>query len=1051
MLQDCTTYIRVILVFILVVSASVSDIYSQQRTTLHGVVSDESSGELLPGADVSVMLTTEEKDTLVASANTSDDGEFIVKLEEGISYQVYVEHPEYMRNRFEWSSVDDRELQVSLSKSYSIYVAGHVVNGITGNRVESAQIEIQPVSENVETEYNVGTTTDENGEFRFGFNYSLPFRMRVTHVSYFSGEQIISNHDQTDVSITISPRVFEEEDVIVTADMVTSEEMEQTKTIGKVTSVDVQQLSSFDAFDLISTIREVDVATQSMNMQTINTRGFNSGANSGVLQLTDGVDNQAPGLGFPIGNLLGPSDLDIAGMEMELGPSSSINGPNAMNGVLNISSKNPFDSPGFSMQMKGGVNDLKLGGESQFAAEGDRMTEVNSRFAHVLHSRFAVKFTAGWLTGKDWRANNYDNIGSGESWQSYRDVHGYSGVNVYGDESKIYLPLGVDEDGVLDGTIVPVTRDGYREEDLADYDIETRKAAGSLHFRPFDNTEIVLGGRYGYTNTLYTDDSRIRLEDFEIFQYSAEITAPGFFLRGYRTNQNSGNSYDIMYMASQLQNSSKSDEDWFRDYRIAFESGVPVRGIPANDLTAARNFANSGVTLLDGKEARSMLEPGTEEFQSEFNRLRSVYDFEDGAGIKDNSSLIHIESAYTRNDLISNLELTAGGSFRFYDLESEGTIFPDTTGNEITNYEYGGYLQAKTRLLSDRLNLNGAIRVDVNENFHPALSPQIGANYNIKKETHVRASYQYGFRFPSVREQFMNQRIGNGRILGGLRKNYERYELIGNAVTELSVDRFNEVVIAELNRASGDPEKSLTRVQSEQMHLDVLESGILPANALKGIKPEQAHAFEIGYSQLFSSDLFIDLNYFVTLYDDFIGLTRVIKPRTSPSVDLVAAAGQVNNALQSDRYYYYNNAQKQVTVHGLSFDFKQQASTFFFGVNGTLTQMLKNADDPLIPGFNTPPVKMNLEWGNRQIAPNVGFKMVYRYRSGYDWNSPFLDGRVDEYGHFDFQLNVGISELNSMIKAGFTNMGIQRYTNIFGGPAIGTIVFATFTYNPGIF
>jgi hypothetical protein len=269
-------------------------------------------------------------------------------------------------------------------------------------------------------------------------------------------------------------------------------------------------------------------------------------------------------------------------------------------------------------------------------------------------------------------------------------------------------------------------------------------------------------------------------------------------------------------------------------------------------------------------------------------------------------------------------------------------------------------------------------------------------------------------------------------------------------VTEQSLNRFNEAVIEEINQYSRRPTQSITREQAEQRHLNILNDGIIGAESVGGIKPEKTHAFEVGYSNLFSSDLFVDFNYFVSFYNDFIGLTRAVKPRTSPSIDLFAASGQLNNSTQSDRYFYYSNARDRVSVHGLSFDLRQQAGTFFFGLNGTYTQLVKGADDPLIPGFNTPPFKLNLEWGNRKISENVGFKMVYRYRNSHTWRSPFLDGELKQYGHFDFQVNTRIPKFNSMIKAGFTNMGVRKYSNVFGGPAIGSIVFATFTYNPGM-
>ena len=1043
-------FLRILFICVAGVFLAVTNVKAQQAEIFQGRVIDEATGEPVSGASVNLRRVADDTVIKGSGDETNSNGDFTLELTSGVDYELFVTHPDYMRNVVVVDNRVDSPLRISLAQAYSFTLGGVIEDGITGKPVESAQIQILSENENVDPERRVGTSTNDDGEFLFGFSFSMPLKIRVTHVSYFPTEREITEQRVTDLDLKISPKVFQEEDIVITADMVTREEMQRTSTIGRVTTVDVQQLSSFDAFDLISTMREVDVATQSMNMQTINARGFNTGANSRVLQLTDGVDSQAPGLGFPVGNLLGPVDLDIAGMEMLLGPASSTYGPTAMNGVLNVSSRSPFDNKGLSLQVKGGVNDLNLGGSTQFGATGDGMSELTARYAAAFNSRFAFKVSGSWLTGTDWEADNYDNIGFGESWQTYRDVHGYNGVNVYGDESITYYPLGVNEDGVSNGTLVGVTRSGYREEDLVDYDIETRKAAGSLHFKPTGASELILGGRYGYTNTLYTDDSRIRLEDFEIFQGSAEFTSRAFFMRGYHTLQNSGNSYDVVFMANQLQESAKSNEDWFRDYRIAFENGIPIRGIPPKDLLAARNFANSGITLLTSSSARPMLEPGTEEFQQEFNRLRSVYDFDDGAGIKDNSSLTHVESGYTFEDVFRSADLTAGGSFRFYDLDSGGTIFPDTSGNDITNYRYGAYLKGEGAAYDERLNLNGSVRVDVNENFDPAFSPQAGVNFRIGDDQYLRVSYQYGFRFPTVREQFMNQNLGSGRILGGLRANLDPYEIQGNAVTQQSLDRFNDAVIEEINRYARRPGESITREQAEQLHLGILENGILGAESLGGIKPEKTHAFEVGYSNLFSSDLYVDLNYFVSFYNDFIGLTRAVKPRTSPSVDLFAASGQLNNSTQSDRFFFYGNAGERVSVQGVSFDLRQQAGTFFFGLNGTYTQLVKGADDPLIPGFNTPPLKLNLEWGNRKIAENVGFKMVYRYRNSHSWRSPFLDGEIKQYGHFDFQVNTRIPAINSMIKAGFTNMGVRKYSNVFGGPAVGSIIFATFTFNPGM-
>ena len=118
-------------------------------------------------------------------------------------------------------------------------------------------------------------------------------------------------------------------------------------------------------------------------------------------------------------------------------------------------------------------------------------------------------------------------------------------------------------------------------------------------------------------------------------------------------------------------------------------------------------------------------------------------------------------------------------------------------------------------------------------------------------------------------------------------------------------------------------------------------------------------------------------------------------------------------------------------------------------LNGTWTQLTKETSDPIIPGYNTPPLKINFEWGARDLVTNVGFKMTFRARNGYDWQSSFLDGRVPAYGHFDFQFNIRFPAIQSRLKTGITNLGVTPYYDTFGGPAIGSILFTTFTFSPG--
>ena len=645
---------------------------------------------------------------------------------------------------------------------------------------------------------------------------------------------------------------------------------------------------------------------------------------------------------------------------------------------------------------------------------------------------------------------NFDGTVTSNSEQKLPDNPAYNGVNIYGDESFSYLPLyslnaGRDEYGA-------VSRTGYSESDLVNYEITTTRAAGSVHINILPETKIILDGRYGQTNSLYTGDSRIRLDGFSMYQGSIEVESKNLNLLGYSTWQDSGNSYDVANLSRKLISAAKADSDWYRDFLFAYTRGISLLGVPGGNFEEARKFADGGFTLLESSRGntRARFEPGTVEFQEQFNAIKNSTDPAAGAAIRDDSRLYHIQSSYHIPGIYEQTDLEVGGNFRFYDVISHGTIFPDTASNDISNFEFGGYVAVQSSMLDERLQLNSSMRVDKNENFATRFSPQVAATYRHNEKHYFRASFQNGFRYPGIREQFINKNFGDKLLVGGLPNIVGQYSLQGNAITEQAVERFNDAVIDDMNISVTNPE-SFNRTQAELNNLSILESGIVKETELLNIKSERVNTFEIGYKRLFTPRIFLDLGYYMSFYNDFIGITRVIKPRTSPSVDLFSAANQINNTLENDRLYIYSNARDRLIVQGLSFDLDYLSGEFLTSLNGSWTNLITSSEDPITPGFNTPPFKMNFEWGHRAIAPNVGFKMVFRLRTNYYWESTFLDGPIDTYGHFDFQLNVRMPSAKSMLKFGVSNVGIEEYYNMFGGPSIGSILFATFTYNPKSF
>lgn len=53
----------------------------------------------------------------------------------------------------------------------------------------------------------------------------------------------------------------------------------------------------------------IDMTTQGLLFKSINMRGFGATGNPRTVQMIDGMDNQAPGLNFPVDNIVGMPEL----------------------------------------------------------------------------------------------------------------------------------------------------------------------------------------------------------------------------------------------------------------------------------------------------------------------------------------------------------------------------------------------------------------------------------------------------------------------------------------------------------------------------------------------------------------------------------------------------------------------------------------------------------------------------------------------------------------------------------------------------------------------
>ena len=433
------------------------------------------------------------------------------------------------------------------------------------------------------------------------------------------------------------------DEVVVTASKVEESFLQSPVTVEKLTPRAIRLSPAPSFFDAIEGLKGVQVITPSLGFKVINARGFTNTTNVRFAQLVDGVDNQAPHIGAPVGNVLGPSDLDIQTVELVPGTAAALYGLNAINGLANFITKNPFNSQGFSLRQQTGINHLN---DPNLRSVGSSVgletiySETSVRYAKVLiPDKLAFKVNGTYLRGYDWIANDQTDLnpnGNATTGLFGADNPAKDPTNSYGNESSDRSTL------TLGGKQYQVARTGYNERDVVDYNLRTLKGDLALHYRFRPDVELAYTYRVAGFDNVYQRSNRFRLQGYRLQQHALTFTTPVVQARAYITEENTGQSYNLRSMAENIDRSYKPDTQWNADYTTAWNASynaattggvAPTTAIIAQAHTAARTAADAG-----------RLQPGTDAFNQKLAQLQDVNNWDVGAALRVRADLIHAEA-----------------------------------------------------------------------------------------------------------------------------------------------------------------------------------------------------------------------------------------------------------------------------------------------------------------------------------------------------------------------------------------------------------------------
>jgi len=558
-----------------------------------------------------------------------------------------------------------------------------------------------------------------------------------------------------------------------------------------------------------------------------------------------------------------------------------------------------------------------------------------------------------------------------------------------------------------------VSRTGYNEKDLVDYNTLNAKINAGVHWKINDRIEASLNTYFGTGTTVYTGANRYSLRNFKMAQHKLEVKAKNWMVRGYTTQENSGDSYIGDAVGTFINEAySPSGTVWLPTYIGTFSE------------TRRATQAQSDITIHTNARAAAdanRFQPGTAQFKAAAAKIKNIpVNKPGGSKFLDKSDLFASEAQVNLSDAAhfsDKVEVIVGASWKQWVMNSQGTIFSDTT-QPIRLNEYGGYAQLKKKLFKDVLTLIVSGRYDKQTNFEGRFTPRYAAVIKIAKESNLRLSYQTSYRFPSNQNQYISLRLGGGSsfLIGCLPEFQSYYKLNSTkpGYTAASVLNYRAGALADSSR--------------------------LVKAIYNDVKPETVKSYEIGYKGVLAKMFLVDAYFYYSKYDNFLVNQAVVQSQNGPNYELYS-----NFSSNSVSYIQNSNRTVKSNGWGIGLEYKVFKNYLLYG--NVFSDVLKDVAPGDITFFNAPKYRFNIGLRNDNVYKNIGFNVVFKWQDNNYYEGTFISGTLPYFGWWDGQITYRPQGTKSTFRVGGTNIGNNYQRTGYGSPAVGGLYYISYGWN----
>jgi len=259
-------------------------------------------------------------------------------------------------------------MSVSEARAQMGSIAGKVVAGDTGAPLAGASVVVTGNA----LERKTGALSAEDGSFRVG---QLPVGVYTVEVSFIGYvREIVRQVEVVDgetavLEVEMEPAPYELTETVVSASRRRENIIDAPVSISKIGREEAQRNAAAHSYSsLLRDVKGVDYTQTGMFAEAFNTRGFNTSFNTRMLTLLDGIPFSPPAA---LTTTLPVARDDIQDVEVIVGPGSALYGPNAVAGIVNVTSREPRESQGTSLGVSAGSRNV-LKGRLRHAGVHDR-------------------------------------------------------------------------------------------------------------------------------------------------------------------------------------------------------------------------------------------------------------------------------------------------------------------------------------------------------------------------------------------------------------------------------------------------------------------------------------------------------------------------------------------------------------------------------------------------------------------------------------------------------------------------------------------------------